>query len=146
MVPLALAASVLSMKKIANVGILVGLSIAFSILGYLINILLQNRKWYSKVIQALNGHESWQALLVSSRTEQRCGRTPRSTEDAALPSHSTLGSRSPTPWVAARPRGDIEPLIAKRSGLKRNSSSYSFESTKDFYGDGDIRGRLLEFA
>jgi hypothetical protein len=37
-------------------------------------------------------------------------------------------------------------LIAKRSGLKRNSSSYSFESTKDFYGDGDIRGRLLEFA
>ena len=61
------------MNKTASVGLFVGLSFAFSVLGFLINILLQNQKWCSKVALALTGNHSWQALLLPNRPHGAAG-------------------------------------------------------------------------
>jgi hypothetical protein len=58
------------MNKAASVGSFVGLFFVFSVLGFLIHVVLQNQKWCSQVVLTLAGQRSWQGLLLQRKTQK----------------------------------------------------------------------------
>ena len=47
-----------------------GLVFVFSILGFLIHVVLQYQNWYWQIVMTLAGQRSWQGLMLQRKTQE----------------------------------------------------------------------------